>query len=136
MANSGVGVRHAIEREKLRLREDPYGVLDREQRGLDAPVETPPERAMDTVIVKVRNRSHTANLSWALPHRFVGRLCDLPQETELISEDTLDFEHDTVCLDMTPVCWHTSIRLYTLDILTVELMDRDDTIADISDDPI
>lgn len=58
----------------------------------------------------------------------------LPQESYLISEYTLDFECHPLCLDVTPVSWHTSIWLDLFDIFTVESVYRDDSVPDISDD--
>lgn len=60
----------------------------------------------------------------------------LPEESDLIMENTLDLEHDSVRLDMTPVSRHTAIWLDAVDILTVELVDRDDSTSDITDDLI
>lgn len=63
-------------------------------------------------------------------------LSHLSEESDLITEDTLDLEYDSVSLDMTPVSGHPTIWLDTIDVLTVELMDRDDTTSDIADDLI
>jgi hypothetical protein len=61
---------------------------------------------------------------------------DLSEESELIVEYTLHLQCHSLSLDMTPVSWHTPVWLDFLDICTVELVYRDDSVPDISDDLI
>ena len=59
---------------------------------------------------------------------------DLPEEAELVMEDALHFEGDTTRIHIAPVSGHPSIELDLLDILTVELVNGDQSYSDISDD--